>query len=121
MNHSFVLIVEDDLDIRETFVEILEDHGFKTASASNGAEALKILRTADTLPCLILLDLMMPVLDGRGFRTEQHKDPRLSQVPVVVVSAFRDAEEHARALNPLAVLRKPPRLQELLQTVQQYC
>jgi CheY-like chemotaxis protein len=116
-----VLVVDDDMDIRETFVEILEDHGCLVQSAENGEEALKWLRSAAELPCLILLDLMMPVMDGRAFRAEQENDPRLAHIPVVLVSAFRNLEDFASNLRAAAVLRKPPRIAELVNTVESYC
>jgi CheY-like chemotaxis protein len=60
-----VLVVEDDLEIRESMMEILEEHGYEPVGAENGLEALDKLRSSGPLPCLILLDLMMPRMDGR--------------------------------------------------------
>jgi CheY-like chemotaxis protein len=111
-----VLVVDDDPELRETFIEVLEDNGFVTAGASNGLEALQRLRT-DALPGLILLDMMMPRMDGRTFRERQLEDNRLREIPVVVVSAARDVGEEARGLRAAAVLKKPLDIHELLTAV----
>jgi len=120
MSHS-VLVVEDDVDIRQALVEILEEHGFRAVGASDGAEALEYLRKAPELPCLILLDLMMPVMDGATFREEQRKEPRLASIPVVVLSAYRDLERHVHGLDVVSVLRKPPSVRELVTVLQAHC
>jgi CheY-like chemotaxis protein len=119
LNHV-VLVVEDDPDIRATICEALEDNGYATVGAGNGVEALEYLRTAPDRPCLILLDLMMPVMDGHTFRTEQRSDAALAGIPVVVISAYRDVEKHA---NELAAdfLAKPVRLDALLETARKHC
>jgi CheY-like chemotaxis protein len=82
-----VMVVEDDALIREMVVEILGDVGFTAVGAGNGEEALQHLRRARLQPALILLDLMMPVMNGWQFRIEQLKDPSLAGIPVVVMSA----------------------------------
>lgn len=116
-----VLIVEDDLDIRETLVEALADGGYRSVTASNGKEALDVLRKENPLPCIILLDLMMPVMDGREFRAAQLDDPKLSSIPVIVLSAYRDVEANVSGMNVSAFLRKPPDLDELLRTIGKVC
>lgn len=115
-----VLIVEDDADIRATMCEALEDNGYKAVPAANGMEALAYLRSNNERPCLILLDLMMPVMDGQTFRAEQRADPALASIPVVVISAYRDVERYA---NDLAAecLPKPVRLDALLATARRHC
>jgi CheY-like chemotaxis protein len=115
-----VLVVEDDPDIRATLCEALEDNGYSAVGAANGAEALEYLRGGAEPPCLILLDLMMPVMDGQTFRTEQRADPQLANIPVVVISAYRDVERQA---NDLAAgfLQKPVRLETLLETARKHC
>jgi CheY-like chemotaxis protein len=118
---SAVLIVDDDDDIRQAMIEVLEEHGLPAIGAANGSEALVKLREASALPCVILLDLMMPLMDGAAFRDEQLKDPALAAIPVVVVSAFKDAEEKARRLGAAAHLTKPLRLETLLEVVKTYC
>ena len=114
-----ILIVEDDLDIRDTVSQILEDEGYPVASAANGQEALDYLRGAD-LPGLILLDLMMPVMNGWQFRTEQQRDPRLSAVPVVVLSADSNVQEKAASLGAVGCIQKPIHLSDLLDTVDRF-
>jgi CheY-like chemotaxis protein len=120
MSHS-VLVVEDDVDIRQALVEILEEHGFPAIGAADGAEALDYLRKAPELPCLILLDLMMPVMDGATFREEQRKEPRIASIPVVVLSAYRDLERHVHGLDAVSVLRKPPSVRELVTVLHAHC
>jgi two-component system, chemotaxis family, chemotaxis protein CheY len=115
-----VLIVEDDDDIRETLIEVLEDNGFEPSSAANGAEALELLRTGSAFPNVILLDMMMPVLDGWGFRSAQLADPRLSDIPVIVLTAHASIEETARTLGATGFLRKPVRLDPLLDAIRRH-
>ena len=81
-----VLVVEDDDDIRESLKDGLENEGFAVDVARNGKEALNLLRSKES-PCLVLLDMMMPVMDGRGFLDEILKDTTLSKIPICVVSA----------------------------------
>ena len=85
-----VMVVEDDESVRELVMEILGGGGFTAVGVGNGEEALRHLRQAQRHPALILLDLMMPVMDGRRFRIEQLKDPSLARIPVVVMSACDD-------------------------------
>jgi CheY-like chemotaxis protein len=113
-----VLIVEDDTDLREMMAQLLTLEGFNAATATNGREALDYLRSGDT-PQLILLDRMMPVMDGWEFQREQQRDPNLKHVPVVVLSAL----DPVRAAEPPAhgFLKKPLDFDRLLEIVQQYC
>jgi CheY-like chemotaxis protein len=85
-----VLIVEDDHDVRDSLRDVLEDAGFMVSAAGDGAEALKLLR-GGLRPGVILLDLMMPRMNGYEFRAEQRRDPSLSDIPVVVLTADRAA------------------------------
>ncbi|MGZ3420675.1 MAG: response regulator [Polyangiales bacterium] len=110
-----VLVVEDDEGIREALVDLLDSEGFSVTSAVHGADALEQLRKASVLPDVILLDLMMPVLDGWAFRAEQCNDPRLAKIPVVVVTASRNAD--LTALRPKAFLKKPIDFDELLRVL----
>ncbi len=87
MPERMVMVVEDDAAIREVVVEILALEGFSPIAARNGAEALARLRRDRLAPELILLDLMMPVMDGWQFRSEQLRDPALARIPVVLMSA----------------------------------
>jgi protein-histidine pros-kinase len=115
-----VLLVDDDPLIRETFSEVIENEGYKVACASNGLEALNMLRSG-TRPRLILLDLMMPVMDAWTFRSEQQKDAALSEIPVAVLSAASDLEKRAADLKAIAIIRKPPAMETLFGLLAHLC
>jgi CheY-like chemotaxis protein len=115
-----VLVVDDDRDIRDSLIETLEDHGYTAVGAGNGVEAIDVLRTHAVPPCLILLDLMMPVMDGRGFREEQLKHPAWAGIPVIVVSAYGDVEAQAGELA-LDYMRKPLATRPLIAAIQRRC
>lgn len=117
---KLVLVVDDDPDIRETVREILEEQGYRVDDAENGREALGRLRSGST-PDLILLDLSMPVMSGPEFCSERQKDPKLSRIPVVVVTATGSPEQKVAKLPINGLLRKPVGLDELLGTVERFC
>jgi CheY-like chemotaxis protein len=108
-----ILIVDDDEGIREVLAESLELEGYRVQVCVNGADALARLRDG-ARPDLILLDLMMPVMDGWQFRREQLADARLAQIPVVVITAAGTLREQIDARH---VLRKPFDLVDLLRVV----
>ncbi len=112
-----IMIIEDDPDISEAVASILEDRDYRPIVASNGQEGLDRLRATDERPLVILLDLMMPVMDGWQFRSAQAGDPALADIPVVLLSAHLDVEAAARQMSAAAWLRKPVDLQELLDVV----
>jgi len=112
--HCPILIVEDDEDLREMMAQLLALEGFKAETAANGREALAYLAQGDR-PDVILLDLMMPVMDGWEFRRHQVTDPALAAVPVVVLSALEPAR--AEALQGVAFLKKPLDFDRLLELV----
>jgi CheY-like chemotaxis protein len=114
---STILVVEDDADIRSALCTILEDEGYRVARASDGREALDALR-AGLRPAVILLDLMMPVMDGAEFRTAQLRDPRLAAIPIVILTADGRFQETARALGASAAFAKPFELKVLLRTLE---
>ena len=108
--------------IRESIIEFLGDNGYDAVGAADGREALdKLEASPDATPCLILLDLMMPVRDGRSFREQQLQNPGLATIPIIVFSAYRDVAKTAGELNAAGHLAKPLKLPDLLRTVQQYC
>jgi CheY-like chemotaxis protein len=115
-----ILIVEDDVDMRESLGEILQCEGYRVAAAANGREALDHLRQAEA-PCIILLDLMMPVMSGWEFRQEQRDDPRLAQIPVAVLTGVRNSVEQISTLGAVGYFQKPVDLPALLATVAEYC
>jgi len=116
-----VLVVEDDTDIRETMIEVLADAGYQAVGARDGVEALAQLRGPEDRWCLVLLDLMMPNMDGRTFRAEQLRDPTLSPIPVIIVSALSDTGEDAEELQVAAHLTKPVPLEDLVEVVDRFC
>jgi CheY-like chemotaxis protein len=113
-----VLIIEDDETIRETMQVALEMRGYEVVTAANGMEGLDVLAALPSSPCLILLDLMMPVMDGWGFVTATEHDPRLGRIPVVVVTAFT---MQAARIKACSILAKPVALDVLYETVGAYC
>jgi len=117
-SHCPVLIVEDDADLREMMAQLLSLEGFRTATVSNGLEALEYLHNGDR-PDLILLDLMMPVMDGWEFRRQQQADPQLARVPVIVLSALD--QNRAADVNAAAFLKKPLDFDRLIKLVRSYC
>lgn len=121
MTPASILVVDDDRELRETVHEVLEFEGFAVATATNGAEALAYLRSTAPSPRVILLDLSMPVMDGVTFREEQCKDPALAAIPVIVFSAAGSLIEKVRAMRVDAVLKKPLRLDQLLDAVGKFC
>jgi CheY-like chemotaxis protein len=115
-----VLIVEDDPDIRESLSEILAARGFRSSAACNGQDALDMLARTASRPDVIVLDLMMPVMDGIEFLRHQAIDPHLAHVPVIILTAHdpRDLDEAAQVRR---VLRKPASLQHLLDAIREVC
>ncbi len=111
---GMVLVVEDDDDLRAIICQVLEDEGFATTSAANGAEALAKLEHEER-PSLILLDLMMPVMNGWAFRARQEADPRFSGIPVIVMTAAAQLDDAAIAGTDL--VHKPVQLETLVARV----
>lgn len=117
-NSNRVFVVDDDEDIREVISEILSNHGYQVETAQNGSEALAQLRSG-MRPCVILLDLMMPGMNGFEFRAEQLLDPELAEIPVVVLTGAGQATRTATLGTE--VLRKPMELEPLLSVVSRFC
>jgi CheY-like chemotaxis protein len=116
--HCPVLIVEDDDDLREMMAHMLTIEGFDASTVANGREALEYLQHA-VRPHVILLDLMMPVMDGWEFRRQQKADPDLAPVPVIVLSALD--QSRAATVDAAAFLKKPLDFDRLLELVRQHC
>lgn len=104
---KYFLIVEDAPDLRFILRHFFTREGVKVETVENGQEALDFLRLARELPTFILLDLMMPILDGFAFREEQLKDPRLEKIPVVVMTASRDIELKSQMIGAAGYIKKP--------------
>ncbi len=112
-----ILVVEDEPSIRETLQQILELDGYLVISAAHGKEALEKLQNGSR-PNLILLDLMMPVMNGWEFMDHLKLDPALSKIPIVILSAAGSNQNKGHAV---AVLRKPTDIDLLIQTIEQNC
>jgi CheY-like chemotaxis protein len=115
-----VLVVDDDIDIREAMCLVLSHSGYRTLAASNGEEALSTLRAEATID-LILLDMMMPVMDGWGFRNAQAEESAFSGIPVVVLTGDGRASSKAQAIGASGYLKKPLDLDDLLRVVARHC
>lgn len=109
-----MLIVDDESDIRETVSEVLADEGYEVHDARDGAEALSKCRALH--PSVVLLDLMMPRMNGWEFRAAQMHDPELAEIPVVVVSALG----RVSTIDAAAFLQKPFDLSDLLEVVRRH-
>ena len=117
MSSHTILVVDDDADIRDTLSEVLRGAGMVVATAANGLEALRMLR-GGLSPCLVLLDLMMPVMDGYEFLEVQRADPKLARIPTAVITAGTVVDSTRTGDAPL--LRKPVGLKGLLAVIDQY-
>jgi two-component system response regulator CpxR len=115
-----VLVVEDDDSIRECLLELLTDNDYDAVGAIHGRDALNKLESLDPPPSVIVLDLMMPVMDGKTFRDKQLRNPEISQIPVIVVSACHDVAYRVRELHAAAYLKKPLIVNDLLKLVRQH-
>ena len=114
-----ILLVEDDLDVREALTETLREEGYVVDCATDGIEALAYLR-GNGRPGVILLDLMMPRMSGSEFRQAQMNDPLLAHYPVVLLSADARMREKAAALGTAGAIRKPIDLDELLEVIERF-
>jgi CheY-like chemotaxis protein len=111
-DHRTILLVEDDPTTRGAMKMVLEWEGYRVECAANGQEALGRLQVGDP-PAIILLDLNMPVMDGRQLRAEMQKDLRLSAIPIVTVTSASNAE----AVSTAGLVRKPFEPAELLEAI----
>ena len=114
-----ILLVEDDPDMRRYMVTWLEAEGYRVRAASNGREALDAL--VDEVPCVMVVDLAMPVMDGAEFRRRQQQIPGVSRVPFIMVSGTHDAARIARDLDIGDVVAKPFDAEHLLDIVASHC
>jgi two-component system, chemotaxis family, chemotaxis protein CheY len=112
-----VMLVDDDEDLRETTSTLLLSKGFVILEARNGKEAIEVLTKAKRLPKLILLDLAMPVLDGRGFLRVRAQDPIILGIPVVAISG---SSPSAPLEGVEKILRKPVEFTRLLRLIKKY-
>jgi len=119
-----ILIIDDDPDMREALKFSLETQGYRISCAINGQDALSLLQpvTPTSLhPCLIILDLVMPIMSGVEFLSLLHQDPKLICIPVVVISAFEENELRSSQLKVQGFIKKPVDLDILLGWVNRFC
>ena len=113
-----ILLAEDDEDLREAMVETLSEAGYTVEGVANGRDAIEWLEDSVHSPKLILLDLMMPVMDGWQFLEAREKTPKVATVPVVVLSA---SENFKNTSDTVSFMRKPVAVKPLLAVVASYC
>jgi CheY-like chemotaxis protein len=112
-----ILVVEDDLQALEALTDLLEDKGYAVNRAQNGREAVDFLGGGDQPPCLILLDLSMPVMDGWEFLRYQRSQPAIASIPVIVITALVSAVP----AGTKGLVTKPINVNRLLSLVDRYC
>ena len=119
-SHETVLVVDDDPEIRESLSELLDHRGYSVLQAENGRRALDVLKTVPPqTPCIVVLDLAMPVLDGHQFLKYRAEDPVLRRIPVVVVSANPRPPQPLEGIE--AYLQKPLEPDVLLEIIRRTC
>ena len=119
--HHLIGVIDDDTGIRETLSEILADEGYEVLAAQDGRDALRQLRSEGAhKPCLILLDLMMPVMTGAQFYREQQADSSLKSIPICLLSADGDLASKAAELG-VQFMAKPVRIEAVLDVVHRHC
>jgi CheY-like chemotaxis protein len=119
--HHHILVVDDEEMIRDSLIEYLDENGYRAVGAVDGRDALTKLADPGRRPCLILLDLMMPIMDGKTFRARQLLDPELARIPVIVLSAYQGVAKWASDLKLPDHLAKPFKLEDLLRLVHKHC
>lgn len=115
-----ILVIDDYPDIRDGLAAVLASEGFVVETAANGREALNALRNG-LRPSLILMDLMMPVMNGFEFREEQLRTPELADIPVIAYSGVMNARHAAARLRAAAYIEKPEDVECVIALVKQYC
>lgn len=115
-----IIIVEDDSDVRETLEEVLNEEGYLTQAYAGGEDALAALEAMAVPPKLILLDLMMPKMNGWQFRAVQKQSPEINRIPTVILSADANVSQNLQALGAAGYLRKPIHIQTLLALVERF-
>jgi CheY-like chemotaxis protein len=113
-----ILLIEDEESIREALQQALEIEGYSVLTAANGQEGLDILKKSFEPPCLILLDLMMPVMNGWQFVEARKSDSKSVDVPVVVVTAYPNK---GNTINANALIPKPIDFERLIELIARYC
>lgn len=117
LERKTLLIVDDEVDARTLLAEILTAEGYRVVTVGDGEQALSLLRTSDEQPALILLDLVMPVMDGWGFLAERARDARLAALPVLLISGQADARKTAAGFKQVSCIEKPIEVAGLLRFI----
>ena len=117
MSSRRILLIEDDIDIRESIRQLFEVEGYPVSSAGDGKEAWRILGE-EPLPSLIFLDMMMPVMNGWEFLVKLRAEPRTAEIPVVIVSAVAS---ETRSLDVAGFIKKPLEVESLLLYARKFC
>jgi len=118
VDERIVLVVDDDPGIRENMSDLLHAKGFSVLQAENGQRALDLLKKTPQFPCLIVLDMAMPIMDGRVFLKRRAHDAALRDIPVVVVSG---SSQTAPLPGIGAYFRKPVNVDRLIEVIDQHC
>ena len=113
-----ILVVDDDSLVRESISLFLDAKGYSVLEAENGQEALEVLKTAPRFPCLVMLDLLMPILDGQQFLTQRGQDPVLRDIPVIVVSGNDKSDLPLEGVA--AYLKKPINPDHLIEIIDRH-
>src|SRR5262245_23002195 len=117
MGKLVVLVVDDDVEIRQALTDILEDENYSVRAAANGREALELVSRGPS-PDVILLDVMMPVMDGWHFLSARLGHPRLIEVPIIIISAGTEAEREAKKVGVFEVAKKPLHVDDLIRRIE---
>jgi CheY-like chemotaxis protein len=115
-----ILVVEDDVTIKQAIAYLLKLEGYEVELASNGQDALEKLQDGYS-PCLIILDLMMPVMDGMEFMRKFQADSSIPHPPVVVLSGDGRVKEKTESLAVVESILKPVSIEKILDIAQRYC
>jgi len=113
-----VLVVDDDAEIRQALAELLEDEEYAVLLAANGKEALDLIGRG-MRPDVILLDVMMPVMDGWHFLSARLRHPDLVEVPIIIISAGQEAEREAHKVGVFEVAKKPLHVDDLIHRIEE--
>ena len=116
-----ILIVEDDSDIRDTLVEVLSGEGYPVHAVTQGQEALDYLGASAEMPSLIILDAMMPIMDGYTFRDLQSRNPAIASIPIAFLSADGHLEKRAQQAGLTVFIKKPVDLSPIFHLASRYC
>jgi|SRR5450432_1274120 CheY-like chemotaxis protein len=116
-----VMLVDDDDDMRDVLATLLEEQHYDVVQAANGAEALRLLENGKGNCNVILLDLMMPVMNGWDFRLHQRQSPALSKIPVVLMSSGAQIAFAVGGMDVAAYVSKPVEIADLIDKVQRHC